>query len=29
VGGNTPVEPKKIVFEDSTDDGLDIPDFLK
>lgn len=29
VGGGTPVEPKKIVFEDSSDDGLDIPDFLK
>ena len=29
VGSGTPVEPKKIVFEDSADDGLDIPDFLK
>ena len=29
VGGGTPVEPKRIVFDDSADDGLDIPDFLK
>ena len=28
VGSGTPVEPKKIVFDES-DDGLDIPDFLK
>lgn len=28
VGGGTPVEPQRTVFDD-TDDGLDIPDFLK
>jgi cell division protein FtsZ len=28
VGNGTPVEPRKIVFDDA-DDGLDIPDFLK
>ena len=29
VGGGTPVEPQRTVFDDSDDDGIDIPDFLK